>query len=376
MRNTASYNLFPDAPTERRMARARWLAREGRMKDAEAAYRIVLDRHPDFKDCWAEYFELLRRNRRAADALRLAEAAAQRFGAGAFAETLRGAALIDLGRYPEALAALERALEHDPDLALAWHELGLAAHRLGDGNRALLALDRAFALEPHTATLSLRGRVLRDAGRYVAAEVSFEGAAEAAEHAEQRADARWEIGVTRRYAMWAPRRPADLSPTEAWFAETGAVVLAAAPAATPPGDEGLCAAFAELARDRGWRFGQVVALDTGAPPWAALAATLAAPLVTAAGFDPAAVPLLVADRPPAGDGDWPRLVAALDQHAAGMAFTLEHPADPGAPLQTDVTGVLTDGGRRRATAPDAASAVSQAQHPAARAAGRRLSLAP
>lgn len=345
------------------------------MKDAEAAYRLVLDRHPDFKDCWVEYFELLRRNRRAADALRLAEAATERFGTGAFAQTLRGAALIDLGRYPEALGALEQALEHDPDLALAWHELGLAAHRLGDGNRALLALDRAFALEPHTATLGLRGRVLRDAGRYVAAEVSFEGAAEAAEHDEQRADARWEIGVTRRYAMWAPRRPAELTPTEAWFAETGAVALATAPADAPPEDEALLAAFAGLARDRGWRFGQVVALEPDATEWPALAATLAVPLVTAAGFEPAAVPLLVASRPPSGETEWPRLVAALDSHATGLAFTLEHPADPGTPIQTDVAGVLTDRGQRRAVAPDAACAVSQAQHPAARAAARRLAIA-
>src|SRR5512147_2753534 len=116
MRNTASYNLFPDAPTERRMARARWLAREGRLGDADAAYRAVLTSHPDFKDCWAEYFELLRRNHRLDDALALADAATERFGAGAFSDTLRGAALIELGRYRDALAALERALEHDPGM--------------------------------------------------------------------------------------------------------------------------------------------------------------------------------------------------------------------------------------------------------------------
>jgi len=374
MRNTASYNLFPDAPTERRMARARWLAREGRIGDAESAYREVLDHHPDFKDCWAEYFELLRRSRRPTDALHVAEAATDRFGAGAFSYTLRGAALIDLGRYPDALAALEQALEYDPDLALAWHELGLAAHRLGDGNRALLALDRAFALEPHTATLNLRGRVLRDAGRYVAAEVSFEGAAEAAEHDEQHADAVREIAVTRRTALWAPRRPADLSPAEGWFAETGAVVLASVPAAAPPRDEALVAAFAELAHDRGWRFGQVVAVGPAGPPWPGLAGMLGAPLVSARGFDPAAVPLVVTAEP--GDPEWRRLVAAVDRHEAGLAFALQHPAEPVAAAQADVVGALTDAAQRRSAGPDPARAVSQAQHPAARAAGRRLSVVP
>ena len=374
MRNTASYNLFPDAPTERRMARARWLAREGRLGDADAAYRAVLEEHPDFKDCWAEYFELLRRNRRLADALALADAATERFGAGAFSHTLRGAALIELGRYPEALKALEQALEYDPGLALAWHELGLAAHRLGDGNRALLALDRAFALEPHTATLKLRGRVLRDAGRYVAAEVSFEGAAEAAEHDEQHADAQREIAVTRRYALWAPRRPADLSPAEAWFAETGAVVLAAVPAAAPPEDDALVAAFVELARDRGWHFGQVVVVGPEGPPWPGLAGPLEAPLVPARGFDPAAAPLVVTAEP--ADPEWRRLVNAVDRHGTGLAFALQHPAEPATAAQADVVGVLADEGRRRACAADPARAVSQAQHPAARAAGRRLAAAP
>ena len=168
MRTTASYDLFPDAPSERAMARARWLAREGRTADAESAYISLLSSHPDLKVCWAEYFELLRANGRSAAALELAERARTQFGETGFALTLQGAALVELGRYPDALAALERAAEADPDLALVWHELGWAAYRLGDKNRALLALDRAFALEPHTETLKLRGRVLRDAGRYQA----------------------------------------------------------------------------------------------------------------------------------------------------------------------------------------------------------------
>jgi len=163
MRTTASFDLFPDAPSERAMARARWLAREGRAADAEAAYREVLTLHPDFKPCWAEYFELLREHGRTADALRVAEQAQSQFPDSAFALTLTGAALIELARYAEAITVLERAVESDPDLGLVWHELGVAAYRLGDRNRALLALDRAFALEPHTETLKLRGRVLRDA---------------------------------------------------------------------------------------------------------------------------------------------------------------------------------------------------------------------
>src|SRR6266849_816691 len=236
MRTTASFELFPDAPSERAIARARYLVREGRAADAEQAYRDVLAEHPDLKSGWAECFELLRDQGRREDALRLAEGARAQFGDQAFALALKGAALIELERYREALATLEQAVESDPDLALVWHELGYAAFRLGDKNRALLALDRAFALEPHTEPLRLRGRIVRDAGRYQAAEVAFEGAAQAAEHREQREDAEREVVATRRYAFYAPKKPDALSPTERWFADTGAVVLTADPGPVAPSD--------------------------------------------------------------------------------------------------------------------------------------------
>ena len=372
MRTTASFNLFPDKPSERAMVRARYLAREGRTADAEAAYRDVLGDHPEFKTGWAEYFDLLRRAGRLDDALRLAEAASAQFGDGAFPETLRGGALIDLGRYRDALSALERALAHDPNLALAWHELGLAAHRLGDGNRAMLALDRAFALEPHTETLKLRGRVLRDAGRYPAAEVSFEAAAQAAEHAEQRAEAEREILVTRRTAAYAPRRPAELTPPERWFAATGAVVLASAHGPVPPGDDTLVSAFIELVHDRDWRFGQVVAVGPSLPQWSDLATGLGATLVGPAQFDPAAIALLVAPRPLPPDAGWAGLMARQAEAGAGLAFVLDHPMERTGPIEADVVGVLTEQGQRPPRMPAAAAALTQAQHPAARVDGRRL----
>src|SRR6059036_6195 len=370
MRTTASYELFPDAPSERAIARARYLAREGRVADAEKAYRDVLAEHPDFKTGWAECFELLRSNGRTEDALRLAEAARAQFGDSAFPLALMGAALIELERYREALAALEQAIESDPDLALAWHELGYAAFRLGDRNRALLALDRAFALEPHTETLRLRGRILRDAGRYQAAEVAYEGAAQAAEHTEQRAAAKREIAATRRYAFYAPRRPDDLTPAERWFAETGTVVLAPDVAPETPDDATLTAAFVELARDSGWRFGQIVALGPALPAWRALADALGAPLVTRTGFDARACPLVVAQRPQPADAGWATLTSAVSEHAAGLVFVLEHSAAP--PYGADVIGVLTDDGGRRARGVNVAHALSEAQHPAGRLAGRRL----
>ena len=375
MRTTASYDLFPDAPSERAMARARWLAREGRLADAESAYREVLATRPDLKPCWAEYFELLRSHGRADDALRLAEGAEGQFGESAFPLTLKGAALIELERYRDALGILERALECDPDLALVWHELGYAAYRLGDRNRALLALDRAFALEPHTETLRLRGRILRDAGHYQAAEVAFEGAAQAAEHPEQQAEAEREIATTRRYAFYAPRKPADLQPAERWFADTGAVVLTPDPGPVAPGDEALLAAFVELAQDSGWRFGQVVAAGPTLALWQSLAEALDAPLVGRAGFDIAACPLAVAPHQLPADAGWSVLSTTIVQRGVGLLFVLEHPAEAPLAVMADVIGVLTDAGRRRLRKPNPAHALSEAQHPAARCAGRRLRIA-
>src|SRR2546425_459057 len=253
MRTTASYDLFPDAPSERAMARARWLAREGRVADAESAYRGVLASHPDLKPCWAEYFELLR-------------------------------------------------------------------------------------------------RILREAGRYAAAEVAFEAAAQAAEHREQREEAEREILATRRYAFWAPRRPDDLQPAERWFADTGAVVLAPVPGPVPPSDEALAKAFAELAQYSGWHFGQVVAVGPNLPVWTPLAETLGAPLVgrDGGGVDPRAWPLVAALRPLASDAEWLAAVAAIAEAQAGPVVGPQHPAQAPRPRGGDGDRGPTDAGPRRA----------------------------
>jgi hypothetical protein len=151
------------------------------------------------------------------------------------------------------------------------------------------------------------------------------------------------------------------------------VVLASVPAAAAPADEALVAALLDLARDREWRFGQVVSVGPSLPAWLTLAARVAAPLVTATGFDPAAHPLVCAIRPLPGDATWRRLTQAVADAGAGLVFVVEHPATPEAADRADVIGVLTDAGERQRCAPDAARALSEAQHPAARCAGRRLS---
>ena len=138
MRTTASYDLFPDARSERALARARWLAREGRTRDAETAYDELLAAQPDLKAGWAEYFELLRSTGRGEEALQLADRARATLSETGFSLTLRGAALTELGRYPEAQECLAESLAIARDLAdkrriaEALQPLGMA--HLGQGD--------------------------------------------------------------------------------------------------------------------------------------------------------------------------------------------------------------------------------------------------
>ena len=79
MRTTSSFEIFPNDASERDLARARWLRREGRLDDAEKAYRKVMKGQPGLRVSWMELFDLLRRSRRATEALALAADAAQVF---------------------------------------------------------------------------------------------------------------------------------------------------------------------------------------------------------------------------------------------------------------------------------------------------------
>jgi len=116
----------------------------------------------------------------------------------------------------------------------------------------------------------------------------------------------------------------------------------------------------------------VIALDPELPIWADLAERVGAPLAGPAAFDPPTCPLVVATSTPE-DPAWARLVAEVQAANAGLVFVLEHPGETaGTAAGLDVIGVLTDAGQRRMRAPNPAHALSEAQHPGARLAGRRL----
>jgi hypothetical protein len=99
---------------------------------------------------------------------------------------------------------------------------------------------------------------------------------------------------------------------------------------------------------------------------------MSAPLVTPAAFDPAVCPLIVALRPLLSDRTWTEIVRRLADQSIGLVLTMEHPAEEWAGTTADVVGVLTGDGRRRERAPNPAQALSDAQNPGSRLAGRRL----
>jgi tetratricopeptide (TPR) repeat protein len=362
MYSTDQYRVFSGAPVDRLLSRPRRLLQEGRVEEAESGYQSLLATQPDLKQTWVEYFELLRYAGRHHEALALSGRAAEQFGEDALPAALRGAALVELGRYREGLEALDAAACLDPDLGLVWHEAGYAAYRIGELSRALMALDRAFALEPHGGTLHLRGQVLRQAGRYLAAEVAFEGAAEAAEFPAQRFAAERELRRTRRYAAFPGFRPDTLTPARHWFAETGGVPLSCS-AGAPAGDRELLGAFAELASDLGWSFSALVALD-GWDVWTYLAARLDAPLTSRMPDDSDAVPLLVA-RSPGLLPLWTDLVDEPMRRGRGLSLALEL---PGNAMAADVVGRLSGA----TAAVDPSLALEAAQHPEGRLHNRIL----
>ena len=344
MRSTSSFAVFRYDPGEQDLAKPRWLAREGRTAAAEAEYRGALGRNPDLYAGWLELFELLRRERRFQEALELADAAELHWGPDAATpHVMRGSALVEMGRLMEGIGALQRAIRLDEYLALAWHEYGYASFRAGRGGEALMALDRAFGLEPHTDTLMLRGHILRESGQYDAAEVAFQGALQATEHEVPRRDAEREIRATRRAAGCGGRRPRDFTARERWFVRDGGVLLVAdaVPGDALPGELARAlASLAALAADLDWRPAAVA----GAAPAderlvAAVAAALGVQALAAASLDPEDRPLVVTLRNDGREG-WTKQTDRLARWRCGYCFALLQ--GPDVADGADVVGVGLD----------------------------------
>jgi CHAT domain-containing protein/ribosomal protein S16 len=91
----------------------------------------------------------------------------------------RGFALNNLGRYDEAIASYDRAIEIQPDLHQAWYNRGFALNNLERDDEAIASYNRAIEIKPdkHEAWLN-RGFALNNLGRYDEAIASYDRAIE------------------------------------------------------------------------------------------------------------------------------------------------------------------------------------------------------
>lgn len=141
--------------------------RAGKLEEAAASYRRLLDVQPDHADAIYLLGVIANERRDHSQAAEFMErAAALRPDVLHFQLDL-GIMLTHLGRLDQAIAALRSAVAIKPDSAQALGQLGLALHRAGDLPAGLSAMRLSHELEPNAPAMLLNlGALLHDLGRY------------------------------------------------------------------------------------------------------------------------------------------------------------------------------------------------------------------
>lgn len=152
--------------------------RAGRLGEAEALYRKVLQGRPDDADA-LHFLGVVAVDRGQPErGIRLIERALQRTPYHADAHANLGNALRAVGRPADACASYRRAIALRPDFAAAHANLGLVLHERGDLVAALASCQRAVDLDPRQPdALTALGNVLRALGRFERAELALRQAA-------------------------------------------------------------------------------------------------------------------------------------------------------------------------------------------------------
>jgi tetratricopeptide (TPR) repeat protein len=150
------------------------LFRAGRLAEAEAAFRAIVEREP--RNARASHllgFILATTGRHDAG-LELLDRSIQAEPRNATFLDNRAQVLMQAGRDAEARADLERAVEADARAPQAWLHLAQAERRLGRRDAALAAVERALALDAgHAAARYHQGLLHLEGGGYAAAEESL-----------------------------------------------------------------------------------------------------------------------------------------------------------------------------------------------------------
>jgi tetratricopeptide (TPR) repeat protein len=142
------------------------LAAAGDAAGAAAAYRTILDSAPDHPGALYNHGNLRRNEGAHAEALDLYRRCVAARPDDVRALTALGQQLTDAGSFGEARAVLARALRLAPDDARIWNALGIALWRSGLAESAVAHYGRAHRLDPSFAgVLTNLGIALRHLGR-------------------------------------------------------------------------------------------------------------------------------------------------------------------------------------------------------------------
>jgi predicted TPR repeat methyltransferase len=153
------------------------LHQQGRLDEAQALYRRVLEAAPRQFDALHLLGVIERQRGQPGRAVELIEDALRVDPQQARAHCNLGAALQDLGQADAALDSYETALRLDPRYALAWNNRGNTLRRLGRLPEALDSYERALACQAnYPEAWCHRAIVLNDLGRHADAAASAEQA--------------------------------------------------------------------------------------------------------------------------------------------------------------------------------------------------------
>lgn len=160
----------PPRPVKQQLADAIVLLQQGRIADAEAALRLILQRDPkNFDAIHLAGVAAVELGRFEEGVTRIRRAIAMNPRSSAAHNNL-GTALMRLDKYQEALSSFDRAVLANRDNAQAHHGRGSALDKLGRLEEAIAAYDRAIALVPNYAEAYCdRGCALADKDDWEAA---------------------------------------------------------------------------------------------------------------------------------------------------------------------------------------------------------------
>lgn len=149
----------------------------GRLGEAEALYKDLLRRQPDYIIAYDYAAYNLTKMGRGSEAIRLLEEAVGRgLGTDKILAHL-GLYYQEAGRLDESVATLEKALALSPDVAEAHNDLGVSLFKGGRIDEAATAFKKALELDPHYAmALNNLGNCRLVSKRYEEAATNFEAA--------------------------------------------------------------------------------------------------------------------------------------------------------------------------------------------------------